>query len=210
MTSQENDFTASLISLDEVYNKSRTLAGKIISSSLTFDAIVAIARGGFPPARFLCDFLNIETLYSIQIKHYGSGAQKQEKAEILSENIGEISNKKILIVDDVNDTGKSLIAAGHRLESAAMVKTAVLHEKENSEFKVDFTGGKIMEWKWLIYPWAMSEDVLEFLSKGNMLDADIKSAQDYLLENYKLKIEDHILENVLEFKTSYFENGKKE
>ena len=100
MASQENGFTATLISFNEVYNKSRIVAHKIISSALFFDAIVAIARGGFPPARFLCDFLNIGRLYSIQVKHYGSGAQKQQKAEILNENIGEISNKKILLVDE--------------------------------------------------------------------------------------------------------------
>ena len=37
----------------------------------------------------------------------------------------------------------------------------------------------------------------------NMLDADIRAAQDYLLENYKLEIEEDILKNVLEFKSSY-------
>lgn len=62
-------------------------------------------------------------------------------------------------MDDVNDSGKSLMAGRHRLESAVMVKTAVLHEKENTGFKADFTGEKFLGWKWLIYPWAVSEDV---------------------------------------------------
>ena len=104
----------------------------------------------------------------------------------------------------MNDSGKSIMAAYDRLKSAALVKTAVLHEKENTRFKADFTGEKFMEWKWLIYPWAVSEDVLEFLHRGNMLDADIRAAKDYLLENYKLEIEGQVLENILQFKSSYF------
>ncbi|HXH17680.1 MAG TPA: hypothetical protein VNJ07_01250, partial [Chitinophagales bacterium] len=42
--------------------------------------IAAIARGGFAPARFLCDFLHVSDMASVQVKHYEAGADRQAKA----------------------------------------------------------------------------------------------------------------------------------
>ncbi|MFW5756987.1 MAG: phosphoribosyltransferase [Tangfeifania sp.] len=204
MGDNKKQFTAQLVSLQEVYDSSLKLAEKISVSSIQFDAIVSIARGGFPPARFLCDFLNIERLYSVQIKHYSSGADKQEEAEVLNKSMGDIENRKILLADDVNDTGKSLKAALELLEPAALIKTAVLHEKDSSEIKADFAGKGIGEWKWLIYPWARTEDVLEFLNKGNMLNKGIYPAINFLKEKYDLEIEEDTLREILQFKPNYF------
>lgn len=204
MKNDPKKFTAELLSMQEVYRLSVQLAEKISASSTAFDAVVGIARGGFPPARFLCDFLNIERLYSIQIKHYGSGAEQKEKAEILNENIGKITNKKILLADDVNDSGKSLQAASGLLQSASVLKTAVLHEKNTTEIKADFAGETIDEWKWLIYPWAITEDVLEFLNKGNMLESNLQEARNFLYEKYELKIDIPTLKTILKFKSNYF------
>ncbi|MFW6310159.1 MAG: phosphoribosyltransferase [Prolixibacteraceae bacterium] len=204
MKNDPKKFTAELLSIQEVYRLSVQLAEKISASSTAFDAVVGIARGGFPPARFLCDFLNIERLYSIQIKHYGSGAEQKEKAEILNENIGKITNKKILLADDVNDSGKSLQAASGLLQSASVLKTAVLHEKNTTEIKADFAGETIDEWKWLIYPWAITEDVLEFLNKGNMLESNLQEARNFLYEKYELEIDIPTLKTILTFKSNYF------
>ncbi|MFW5832233.1 MAG: phosphoribosyltransferase [Prolixibacteraceae bacterium] len=204
MKNDPKKFTAELLSMQEVYRLSVQLAEKISASSTAFDAVVGIARGGFPPARFLCDFLNIERLYSIQIKHYGSGAEQKEKAEILNENIGKITNKKILLADDVNDSGKSLQAASGLLQSASVLKTAVLHEKNTTEIKADFAGETIDEWKWLIYPWAITENVLEFLNKGNMLESNLQEARNFLYEKYELKIDIPTLKTILKFKSNYF------
>lgn len=205
MGDDKNKFTAQLVSLQQVYNSSLKLAKKISDSSIQFDTVVSIARGGFPPARFLCDFLNIERLYSVQITHYASGAEQKEEAEILNNNLGDIENRKILLADDVNDTGKSLKTAYELLAPATLVKTAVLHEKNTSEIKADFAGESIGEWKWLIYPWAQTEDVLEFLSKGNMLNSELGAAINFLKEEYDLEIEEDTLREILQFKPNYFE-----
>jgi len=41
---------------------------------------VAIGRGGYVPARIVCDFLEISDLAAIKIEHWGMGAQKQDAA----------------------------------------------------------------------------------------------------------------------------------
>ena len=111
---------------------------------------------------------------------------------------------KILLVDDVNDSGKSLIKAKEQLKDASRVKTAVLHEKETTEFKVDFVADYIHEWKWLIYPWAAAEDVLDFLDKGNKLDSGLYDAKEYLMNEYDLQVEELILRNIMDMKGNYY------
>lgn len=200
----KKDFKATLLSLQDVYNTSYKLAEEITASSRSFDAVVAIARGGFPPARYLCDYLNLEKLYSIQIKHYSKGAEQEKEATVLNKNLGDIQNKNILLVDDVNDSGKSLVKAKEQLEDAAMVKTAVLHEKETTEFNADYVAEYIHEWKWLIYPWAAAEDVLEFLNKGNKLDSGLYEAKEYLMNEYDLHVEELTLQNIMDMKANYY------
>ncbi|SDG82473.1 phosphoribosyltransferase [Psychroflexus sediminis] len=203
MTSNDKDFKAEIVSLQKAYEDSLKLAEKIAASSDRFDAIVGIARGGFPPARFLCDFLNIEELHSIQVKHYGSGAEEKEDAEVLNKDFKELSDKNVLLVDDVNDSGKTLKAASKFLEAAALLKTAVIHEKDTTNFKADFVGEPVKEWRWLIYQWAAAEDVLGFLKEGDMLEADATEAQQFLEDTYSLEVEMSLLTKILATKSAY-------
>lgn len=203
MNPEKKNFKARIISLDEAYRGCVKLSEKVSASDYSPEAIVAIARGGFPPARFLCDFLNVKTLYSVQIKHYGGGAKGKEKVDVISKNLGDIREKRILLVDDVNDSGKTLSAAYDLLEEASEVRTAVIHQKENTGFRADYAGESVHEWKWLIYQWAAAEDVLDFLKEGDMLNADPVSAKQFLAENYELEVEKSLLEKIFSAKSAY-------
>lgn len=193
-------FSATHLSLEKVYQTSINLARKIVDSNYQADVIIAIARGGFPPARFLCDFLNIKNLQSIQVTHYSAGGEKLAKARVLSENLDNIHDKNILVVDDVNDSGETLSAVVKHFVKTKNVKTAVLHEKKNTKFKADYVAETLHEWKWLIYPWAVKEDVLEFLEKDKMLNAETDEALKHLENKYDLKIERPLLIELLKFK----------
>lgn len=184
----EKDFTARIISLDEVYKTTFELAQDIMKSAISFDIVIATARGGFLPARLICDFLNIERLTSIQIKHYQGGAKKMEEAEITDPIRINIQEKNVLLVDDVNDSGKTLQAAVDHLRTLnpSLLKTAVLHEKDRTDFATDFHVEKLEEWKWLIYQWAATEDILEFLKKNNMENQSEKTVRKHLAKKYDL------------------------
>lgn len=151
----------------QVYELSYRAALKIRAARFQPDIIVAIARGGFAPARFLCDFLHVTDMASVQVKHYEAGADKQAKARIKHPLNADVQGKKVLLADDVNDTGDSLkVAKQHILGfKAAEVKIAVMHQKSTTAFPADFYSGYVSQWRWIIYPWAMVEDAGSFLKK---------------------------------------------
>ena len=200
------DFTARLVTLREVYALARKLAGMIMEEGISFDLVVAVARGGMLPARLLCDFLNIKRLSSVQVRHYAAGAEQMEEAEIIDPVGSEIiRGRKVLLVDDVNDSGKTLKAALEHMHEfqPELVKTAVLHEKENDLFEADFKVEELKEWKWLMYQWAATEDIIEFLKKDGMLDKDEEIARKHLEEQYGLRVESGFLQHILEMRQNY-------
>lgn len=205
------NFKARIVKLEETYDKAFELSRQINASGLEFDIVVGIARGGLPPARFLCDFLNIKRLTTIQIRHYTEGAEQKEKAEMVDKPTQELKGKKVLLVDDVNDTGKTLQAAAEFIlkQNPKMLKTAVLDEKDTTDFEADLKAEKLKEWKWLIYQWAASEDVLEFIKKGDMLEKEPMVIKKYLLDEYSLEIEDDLLEKILTVKNNYYGKENK-
>jgi len=202
----KKDFSARIVSLSEAYDMAFKVAKKIGDSPDTFDVVAGISRGGLPPARIVCDFLNIGTLTSLQIRHYTSGAEEKEQVEITDPIDIDIQGKHVLIIDDVNDSGKTLKSAYKHVQSkdAATVKTAVLHEKDNTSFRADFTGSHLSKWKWLIYQWAVTEDLLEFLNKDDLLNAGEDEAIQHLSNTYNLNVERDLFRKVIAMKENYF------
>lgn len=202
----KQDFSAKIITLREVYEISCKLAGQIMQSGYQFDTVVAIARGGFPAARFICDFLNIRQLGSMQISHYYGGAQKHKSTEVISPVNVNIEGRHVLIIDDVNDTGETLKVASDYIQllNPALFKTAVLHEKSTTVFKADFVGKYQKKWKWLMYQWAVTEDILTFLQRDQMLESDESEAREHLCKKYNLKISKKFFQKIHSMKDNYF------
>lgn len=201
----KEEFTARIVDLPEAYEMAYKVSRKIAVSSLNFDLVVGIARGGFPPARLLCDFLNIKTLTALQIRHYTGGGKERKDVEITDPVDIDLTGKNVLIVDDVNDSGKTLEAAVDQIKTkeAAEIKTAVLHEKENTSINADFAGDYLSEWEWLIYQWAVTEDLIEFLTRDDMLSAGEEEILNHLSKKYELEVPSEILIKVLAMKDNY-------
>ncbi|MFP4251162.1 MAG: phosphoribosyltransferase [Guyparkeria sp.] len=189
------------ISTGEVVAACDRLCRVIRSSGFVPDTVVAIARGGFMPARFVCDFLDVSRLLSIKVQHYGAGAQMQQRAEVTSPLGSEIRGERVLVVDDVNDSGDTLEAARPYLEGLepAEIRTAVLHEKTNTTCRADFAVHTIDEWRWILYPWAVVEDVGQFLRDMDPPPATRGEAVSRLNVDHGLELDDAELGRVLFF-----------
>ncbi|HID17592.1 TPA: phosphoribosyltransferase, partial [Candidatus Bathyarchaeota archaeon] len=92
------------------------------------DVIVGIARGGWIPARILSDLLENPNVASVRVEFYVDVGKTAETPRITQGVSVPLEGKKVLVVDDVADTGKSLRAVLRYLEElgAKEVKAATL------------------------------------------------------------------------------------
>ncbi|HDI46220.1 MAG TPA: phosphoribosyltransferase [Candidatus Methanomethylia archaeon] len=158
-----------LVSWDDVMKWCWELAEVIKGSGWMPDMIVAISRGGAVPARLLCDYLCVSDMMSIQVVHWPTAAEVSEKARVKYPLKLDLSGKKVLLVDDIADTGDSLILAKKTLEAdckPAEVKIATMQWispvcKIKPEYYVD----EVKEWIWYQYPWTRLEDIIDFIRR---------------------------------------------
>lgn len=106
------------------------LAGKI---NYNPDIIVGIVRGGMIPARLLSRNLKVKDMYCLAIRKIDN------ERKIVTDILDDLDGKKVLLVEDMIETGKSLIVAEKYLEfKGANVKTACLYIMPDSEINPDF------------------------------------------------------------------------
>ena len=169
-----------LVSWEEIVEWSKGLSDKIKSSGWIPNIIVAISRGGFVPARLLCDFLDISDLLSVQSQHWVEAAKAAEKAILKYPYKVDLNEKNVLIVDDIVDTGDTLKLARDFIEKEwkpNSLKTAALQWiSSTAKFKPDYYHIEVKEWTWFQYPWTRLEDVMQLIRRIFREDERIKKS----------------------------------
>jgi hypoxanthine phosphoribosyltransferase len=178
-----------LLTLARVQDLTRQLARQIQTAQFKPDVVIAIARGGFVPARLLCDFLDIYNLTCIRIAHY-TGTDISEQARLSIPLNIDIRGMSVLLVDDVDDTGDTLQLALTHLHSfkPAIIRVAVLHHKTVSHVLPDYYAEKVTHWHWITYPWAITEDILGLIRKLQPIPATIEEAIAYIAREHGVRI----------------------
>lgn len=128
----------------EFQEEIEALARKIDSKS---DAIVGIVRGGIVPARLLSSKFDTSQMYCLSVAKVGVAARK-----LTTQILDDLNGKTVLLVEDVLETGQSLIVAKKYLEEkGAKVKTACLYTMPKSEIIPDYFLRKIKQA--VTFPW---------------------------------------------------------
>ncbi|MEW6069727.1 MAG: phosphoribosyltransferase [Candidatus Thermoplasmatota archaeon] len=179
------------ITWQKSYELATKLARKIKLSGYRPDVIIAIGRGGFAPARIICDFLNITDLTSIRIEHWCATELKKE-VKLQAPLSVNVTGKRVLVVDDITDTGETLEKAVEHIKTKRPkeVRTAVLQHKTVSKFEPDYIAHKITKWRWIIYPWAVYEDLSGFIPDilKDLKEASGEQILEFLVKNFNAKI----------------------
>ena len=125
-----------------------------------FDAIIAIARGGLSLAQLLGEYYDLRAVYSINTIGYND-TQKLDDVKVF--NLPQLQDaKSVLIVDDIVDSGDTLIEVLKVLNEAyphVTFKTASLFYKKSAKIAPDWY---VQEAKiWIEFFW--SEDLTRMM-----------------------------------------------
>jgi hypoxanthine phosphoribosyltransferase len=188
-----------LVSWDQFYSLVRKLAFTIRAAGYRPDVVVAIGRGGYVPARVLCDYFDVMDLASIKLEHYHA-TERQASVQVKYPLAADLTDRRVLVVDDVSDTGETFEAAiehvyGH--SRPADVRTAALHHKQVSRFVPDYYAEKVTRWRWIIYPWAVVEDVSALVNKLNLAQQNPELVAEQLERAYGIRLSREMLGDVL-------------
>lgn len=136
-----------------------TLTQKVVAqiNREDYDAILAITRGGMIPACLVSEMINLRNILTAAVMFYTDVGETLDEPRFL-QFPGDVLlfGKRILIVDDVWDTGRTAMAVRQRVEQAGGKPTlAVLHYKpKRSKFPDCKPEIYAMETDaWIVYPW---------------------------------------------------------
>lgn len=137
------------------------LCKEILKSDKSYDWIISIAKGGWTWARTLADYLDMDNLASVKVKSY-TDINKNDLFSLEQElpQTVDIKGKKLLVFDDVADSGKTFeitknYLVGKKPESLTF---ASLFYKPFSILKPDHF---VCETKaWIVFP----HEIREFIN----------------------------------------------
>ena len=129
-----------------------SLISQVRLANLKIDLILSVNRGGCIPGVYLS--------HGLKLPHKVIDLQLRDGTNIPDSNSVKnlkINSKKILIIDDINDTGSTFIHL-NRIINANNTKKyfACLINNIGSKFQVEFYGrsiNKVEKPSWYVFPW---------------------------------------------------------
>ena len=150
---------------DEIFEMLLDLAEEIRKNGFKPDLIVGVSRGGWPPARVLSDLLDNPNLANAKAEFYLGVAETKGEPTLTQPVSVAVADKKVLIVDEVADTGKSLKLVKEHIieEGASEVKIATVYYKPWSVIVPDYYGKETS--MWIVFPWEIKETIRKIVKK---------------------------------------------
>lgn len=168
---------------DEIYELLLNLADKIKQSGFEPDVIVGVSRGGWPPARIISDLLENPKLANVTAEFYVGVAETKGEPTITQPVSAPVKDKKVLIVDDVADTGKSLRLVRSHLEEkgATEVRIITIYHKPWSVLGPDYYERETSSW--IVFPWERKESVRRVAEKYKRQGKTLDEAKEALVDS---------------------------
>lgn len=123
----------------------------------TYDALLMITRGGIVPGGVLCEALDIRYILTAAVEFH-TGVQKRLAWPTFLQFPGDslLRGRRILVVDDVWGSGRTIMTVKSRVEAAGAVpELAVLHYKPAESMFRDAAPDyyAAVTDAWIVYPW---------------------------------------------------------
>ncbi|KPC82133.1 MULTISPECIES: phosphoribosyltransferase [Streptomyces] len=134
----------------------RELAQAVADDGFEPDVVLSIARGGVFVAGGLAYALDCKNIHLVNVEFYTGVGTTLEMPVMLAPvpNAIDFTEKKVLIADDVADTGKTLkLVRDFCIDQVADVRSAVIYEKPHSLVKCEYVWKKTDQW--INFPWSV-------------------------------------------------------
>ncbi len=122
-----------------------------------YDALLVVTRGGMIPACLISQKVDLRNILVAAVSYYTQPGQTKQDPEFLQFPETELlRDKRILVVDDVWDSGRTITAVVDRVKEAGGIPdTAILHYKPTQSKYPDRRPTYFAEEAndWLVYPW---------------------------------------------------------
>lgn len=141
------------VSWDQFHRDSRALAWRLHEAG-PFEAIVCVTRGGLVPAAIVARELNVRMIETICVQSYRD-YKNQGDLSVLKGIASEVTalhshGKRVLIVDDLVDTGKTARVVRDLLPEAHF---ATVYAKPMGRPVVDTFITEVSQDTWIYFPW---------------------------------------------------------
>ena len=150
------------LSWDRFGDATRELARSILADGFLPEVVVAIARGGLLPAGAVAYGLGVKSCGALNVEFYtGIGTVLAAPTVLPPElDLEFLSDRRVLLVDDVADSGHTLALAVRLLEEqGADVRSATIYTKPGSIAMPDYS------WRetslWIDFPWSWKGSIVE-------------------------------------------------
>ena len=138
----------------------RDLAAQVHESGYEPEILIAVARGGLIPGGGLAYALGTKLTDAINVEFYTDVEETLPDPVLLAPHLdtASIEGRRLLVVDDVADSGRTLALVLELLrEHGAECRSVVIYAKPRSEVRPDFV------WKdtddWIVFPWSAQPPV---------------------------------------------------
>jgi len=174
--------TYEFVDWEKCYQLCLNAYGKLTKTAFEPDVVVGMARGGWVPARILADLLVTGQTANVMVEFYRDIYKTDESPRIVQPVSSETRWKRVLLVDDIADTGRSLKAIVEHLKAqkVAELRTLCLHVKPWTEFRPDFYAATSRAW--VVYPWELKEFVFAFANQLSEKQVTPNEAEKRLYE----------------------------
>ena len=148
------------LSWDQFGAATRELASAVVADGFRPDLILAVARGGLFVAGALDCALEVKNVHMMNVEYY-TGVDERLDAPVLLPplpDVAELGGARMLIADDVADTGATLALVKDFCEGkVAEVRCAVLYEKSRSTVRCEYVWSRTD--RWIDFPWSAEAPV---------------------------------------------------
>ena len=179
----ENSLEFEIPSWDQLYGLLLNLSEAVRKSGFEADLMVGVSRGGWIPARIMSDLLENPNLAKVTAEFYVGVAETRQEPSITQPVSASVDGKKVLVVDDLADTGKSLkiVNAHLKNQGASEVRIATIYYKPWSITVPDYYEKETR--RWIIFPWEQKETVKKIVEKFIGAGRTVEEAKEKLISS---------------------------